>query len=258
MIIPLPPLEGYHDFEFTPTPTGAGGVGFYLRETLDYVLCPDLKLNLNLCEDIWLRIKNVNNSNFESKGLIIGVIYRHGQSYTKFCERLSECLLSLNEKKEKYIIVGDFNFDLMKYNLIRPATHYLNAINSVGCNALIDKPTRITSDTASCIDHALSNMDPSSFENHIILSEVSDHFGTISKIGGISKVTENLNSYFRKSNLSEEKWVEFDFYLQDSLKRNIPLHYISLLDANFLAEWITNSYRETIDKFMPFKKRKKN
>ena len=254
----IPPLEGYHDFEFTPTPTGAGGVGFYLRETLDYVLCPDLKLNLNLCEDIWLRIKNVNNSKFKSKGLIIGVIYRHGQSYTKFCERLSECLLSLNEKKEKYIIVGDFNFDLMKYNLIRPATNYLNAINSVGCNALIDKPTRITSDTASCIDHALSNMDPSSFENHNILSEVSDHFGTISKIGGISKETENLNSYFRKSNLSEEKWVEFDSYLQDSLKRNIPLHYISLLDANFLAQWITNSYRETIDKFMPFKKRKKN
>ena len=84
----------------------------------------------------------------------------------------------------------------MKYNLIRPATHYLNAINSVGCNALIDKPTRVTSDTASCIDHALSNLDQSSFENHIILSEVSDHFGTLSKIGGISKETENLNTYF--------------------------------------------------------------
>ena len=254
----IPPLDGYHDFEFSPTPTGAGGVGFYLRETLDYVLCPGLKLNLNLCEDIWLRIKNVNNSKFESKGLIIGIIYRHGQNYTKFCERLCECLLSLNEKKEKYIIVGDFNLDLMKYNLIRPATHYLNAINSVGCNALIDKPTRITSDTASCIDHALSNLDPSCFENHIILSEVSDHFGTLSKVGGISKVTENVNLYFRKSNLSDKKWAEFDSYLQDSLKKNVPLHCISLLNANFLAQWITNSYRETIDKFMPLKKRKKN
>ena len=26
----IPPLNGYHDFHFTPTPTGAGGVGFYL------------------------------------------------------------------------------------------------------------------------------------------------------------------------------------------------------------------------------------
>ena len=97
----IPPLDGYHDFEFTPTPTGAGGVGFFLRNTLDYVLCPDLKLNLNLCEDIWLKIKNVKNSEFDNKGLIIGVIYRHGQSYTQFCEKLCERLLSLNEKKRE-------------------------------------------------------------------------------------------------------------------------------------------------------------
>ena len=95
----IPSLDGYHDFEFTPTPTGAGGVGFFLRNTLDYVLCPDLKLNLNLCEDIWLKIKNVKNSKFDNKGLVIGVIYRHGQSYTQFCEKFFERLLSLNEKK---------------------------------------------------------------------------------------------------------------------------------------------------------------
>lgn len=57
---PVPSLDSFHDFEFTPTPTGAGGVGFYLRETLDYSLCHDLKLNgLNFCEDIWLKIKNI-------------------------------------------------------------------------------------------------------------------------------------------------------------------------------------------------------
>ena len=104
----------------------------------------------------------------------------------------------------------------------------------------------------------MSNLDPSSLENHIIFSEVSDHFGTLSKVGGISKQTENLNSYFRKSNLSEEKWAEFDSYLQDSLKKNVPLQFISLLNANFLAQWITNSYRETIDRFMPLKKCKPN
>ena len=45
-------MHGYHNFQFTPTPTGAGGVGFYLKEVFDYDLRPDLKLNLNLCEDI--------------------------------------------------------------------------------------------------------------------------------------------------------------------------------------------------------------
>ena len=50
---PIRPLDGYHNFNFTPTPTGAGGVGFYLKDVFDYDLRPDLKLNLNLCEDIW-------------------------------------------------------------------------------------------------------------------------------------------------------------------------------------------------------------
>ena len=69
----IPPLNGYHNFHFTPTPTGAGGVGFYLKDTFDYDLRPDLKLNLNLCEDIWLKVKNVDNSKFKD-GVIIGVI----------------------------------------------------------------------------------------------------------------------------------------------------------------------------------------
>ena len=46
---PIQPLHGYHDFNFTPTPTGAGGVGFYLKDIFDYDLRPDLKLDLNLC-----------------------------------------------------------------------------------------------------------------------------------------------------------------------------------------------------------------
>ena len=37
---------------------------------------------------------------------------------------------------------------------------------------------------------------------------------------------------------------------------NIPLPHV--LNANFLARWITNSYQAAIDKFMPLRKRKKN
>ena len=51
--IPKTPT-GYHDFEFTPSPTQAGGVGVFVKETLDYDLLPELKLNLDLCEDIWV------------------------------------------------------------------------------------------------------------------------------------------------------------------------------------------------------------
>ena len=67
-----------------------------------------------------------------------------------------------NSKKQKYFLVGDFNVDLLKYNLATPQTNFLNILNSVGCNAFIDKPTRVTSGTASCIDHVYSNFDTGS------------------------------------------------------------------------------------------------
>jgi exonuclease III len=70
---------------------------------------------------------------------------------TNFSEKLSEQLLLLESKKQKYFLVGDFNVDLLKYNLTTPKTNFLNILNSVGCNAFIDKPTRVTSGTASCI-----------------------------------------------------------------------------------------------------------
>ena len=71
----------------------------------------------------------------------MGVIYRHGHNIANFCEKLSEKLFSLNAKNEKYLLVGDFNVDLMKYNLAGDATDFLNALNSVGCNPFINRPT---------------------------------------------------------------------------------------------------------------------
>ena len=103
---PIPSINGYHDFHFTPTPTKAGGVGFYLRSSFDYDLLPDLKLNLHLCEDIWFRVKNVENSKLDGNGLIIGVIYRHGHNVPNFSEKLSEQLLLLNSKKENIVQRG--------------------------------------------------------------------------------------------------------------------------------------------------------
>ena len=85
----------------------------------------------------------------------------------------------------------------MKYNLAGPHTDFLNALNSVGCSAFIDKPTRVKSGTASCIDHVHSNFDTSSLQNHIILADVSDHFGTLSKIEGITRENEKQTAYYR-------------------------------------------------------------
>ena len=63
----------------------------------------------------------------------------------------------------------------------------MRCVQSTGCNFLVNKPTRITTHSATCIDHIYSNLEVENIENHIILSGISDHFGTMSKLGGIHK-----------------------------------------------------------------------
>ena len=188
--------------------------------------------------------------------LLLLLIYQHGQKNKKIHEKLCERLTYLNAQKQKYILVGDFNLDLMKYNIATAPTNYLNAIRSAGCNAFINQPTRIKGRESSCIDHVLSNLPTDCIENHILESGVTDHFGTLSKIEGNTKNTEKQDIYFRKTKLSDQKWEEFNLHFQNSITRNIP--FPQLLDANSLAEAITHTYQASIDEFMPLKRRKNN
>ena len=89
-----------------------------------------------------------------------------------------------------------------------------------------------------------------------LIIDVSDHFGTLSKIEGITWQTEKLNCFYRKTNLNDEKWAQFNLDFQESLKTNIPSPH--LLDPNCLANCINDTYREIIDKYMPLKKRPLN
>ena len=202
---------------------------------------------MNGCEDLWLKIRI--NGNEE---LIVGVIYRHpGRKYDAFCEKFCNQLDDLNLHKKKYYIVGDFNIDLLKYNLTSNVTSYMQSVQSTGCNFLINRPTRITSHSGTCIDHIYSNLDSDMIENHVILSGISDHFGLLSRIEGVNKSKSQNDTCFRKSNLSETEWENLKDDLKQSLQNEIPFRH--MLNPNFLSNSITNTYQNVIDKYMPAK-----
>ena len=95
------------------------------------------------------------NQNFENKDLVVGIIYRHpGHHFQQFRDKLCENIYKINMSKCNYIITGDMNINVLKYNLTTNITDYVNALNSVGCNHCVDKPTRTAQFTRpTCIDH---------------------------------------------------------------------------------------------------------
>ena len=52
-------IENYH-FYSSNSPTNNGGIGIYLKTPLNYKIRPDLCLNEDLVEDIWVEIKSNN------------------------------------------------------------------------------------------------------------------------------------------------------------------------------------------------------
>ena len=193
------------------------------------------------------------NTKTKKGKIILGVIYRHPSSkYDHFCEKFCNQLLTFNEKKMKYIVVGDFNIDLNKYNIASNVTGYLNAIHSVGCNAFIDKPTRISSHGGSCIDHVYSNLACENVNNFIVEADISDHYGTLSLLNSSLPDQPSNEVFYRKSSLSDAEWEAFNLELGKALE-HIHGSFISH-DPNVLAKEITQTYVSLIEKYMPLKK----
>ena len=127
----------------------------------------------------------------------------------------------------------------------------MQSVQSTGCNFLVDKPTRITTHSATCIDHIYSNLNAEKLNNFVILSGISDHFGTFSKIDDIclNKNDQHMNLHFRKSNLTELEWSSLNSCLDQSLKDEIPFKH--LLNPDYLSNSISETYTNVINKHMP-------
>ena len=186
--VDAPKIDDY-DFKRTDTSTDFGGVGIYLSNKLDYSVRSDLNLGAHHCEDIWVDIEmKQSGKNAGIKHFVIGVIYRHpGHKYDSFCTKLCNTLNILNVSKTDYVIVGDINVDILKFNLATDVTDYVNNLYSVDCNVCINMPTRVTDHSATCIDRIYCNLPQHRIQSNVLLSDVSDHFSTLIRISKFSK-----------------------------------------------------------------------
>jgi hypothetical protein len=81
-----------------------------------------------------------------------------------------------NENKDAYVM-GDMNIDLLKFSTHGKTCEYLENIFSNSFLPLITKPTRISDNSATLIDHIYAKKQELIVTSGIIVSDVSDHFG---------------------------------------------------------------------------------
>ena len=83
----------------------------------------------------------------------------------------------LEQSNENFVILGDYNIDLLKYTHDAYATEFADSTFEHGCIPLITKPTRVTPTSATCIDNIITNKVYQNSEAGIIFDDISDHFG---------------------------------------------------------------------------------
>ena len=256
-------LTGYK-FEGCPTTTAAGGVGIYINVDFGYIVREDLKLNVENCEDVWVELISKesvplqNTKNRKDKNLVVGIIYRHpDHKYSDFCTNICETIEKLNQTKKQFIIMGDVNINLLKYNLAKDVTEYLQNIRSAGCQSFIEIPTRVcvkrTRCEISCLDHMYSNIIPDEVETYVIKSGISDHFATLAKVRQSNDFKLNrLNIMKRKTKLSDQEIVDFKNELYSSLSGSGSSYTTN--NVNQSVKHIVETYQRLMDKFMPLRK----
>jgi len=225
---------------FAPGHEG-GGVALYIKSDLQFKIRHDLmSMNPSVYESLFCEIFN------KSKNVIVGVIYRPpGTDIDTFINEFNIPLNKISKSKSPCYIMGDFNINLINADTDRRTNAFLSMMLSMSLTPLIDKPTRITATSATCIDNIF--IDISSLRNTnggIYTTDISDHLPVFCVSRTLKKKDKhkiietriindtNINSF--KLALENQNW-DFVYYEPDpdrayQLFQNT---YCSLYDAFF-------------------------
>ena len=131
--------------------SNVGGVGIYVKKTLTCQQLHSISIPSNIdqmVENLWLEIST------ESFTYIVAGIYRHpNQNIADFTPKLEHCLELVKKKKVPCIIAGDINIDLSNYSKNTATNNYVDNLLIHNFMPTIVMPTRITSNTATIVDH---------------------------------------------------------------------------------------------------------
>jgi len=157
-----------------------GGVGILLRDGISGVVNFKPVFIEKVFESIFVDVQISGH-----KKLIIGSIYKPNSQYSNltlneqfdvFLENLNNILEHMSNQLVDVVLAGDFNIDVLKYSNCNFATSYIDTLFSNGYLQLFTKPTRVSGNHASCIDHFVSNICLPVYETCAVLSRISDHF----------------------------------------------------------------------------------
>ena len=219
-----------------------GGVGFYVRNTINFCLRHDLNV-----DDIEiLTIEIIKN---RVKPFLITTWYRPPSDTINIPYKFENCLKLIDKEDKESIILGDINCDLLDNNPTSLISELKFITNLYQYEQLIKEPTRITKDTSTLIDHFYTTNSNLITSSGVTAMTISDHY----LIYGIRKF---------KTFKQAPKFIEYrdfkHFHEQNFLWNLASLSTLNLIHSDPNKSWISwkNKFLETVNMHAPLKRRK--
>ena len=182
-------IPGYK-FEYVPTPLASGGVGMYVKDSLQRLLT---KLPTRLSKLYGLKFTSLG-SQISSVVCCIDNITLHNNSWT----------ILMKHSVEKF---SDFNINLLAIETCNYAHKFLLSLQSYSLIPTVDKPNRVYNDSATLIDNIFVNKLDSKIISGKIVSDISDHRLQFCFVHGVKVIA--VNSKILRRDYSE--FSEHDF-----------------------------------------------
>jgi hypothetical protein len=203
-------IPGYaHEYLTRGDKTG-GGVSLFINENWTYTIRNDLNFNDNNIEMLWVEI-NKDSANTPTN-LIFGTMYRRpGSDPTIFNSKVNDTITSILAENKKCMHVGDYNLNLLNSSTHLPTNEFADIKLSHSLFPVINKPTRITSSSATLINNIFTSpLDINNSISGILLWDISDHFPVFHiqfKPAAVKPATYRTSrsfSTFNKNNFTNE------------------------------------------------------
>ena len=183
-----------------------GGVGMFISSSINY----SARADLNLFKEDILESIFIEASIGEKEKIIIGTIYKPpNNNYDDFEIQLKSILHKIDKEKKTCILMEDFNIDLLKYEQNNNANRFIHQMYSSHFYPVINKPTRISTNTATIIDNIFINNIDLNCMNGILINDLSDHLPVFQILPLISIENKPNKSYMKqvitKGNLDKMK-----------------------------------------------------
>ena len=240
-------IEGFNKFTLN-NQRSSGGLAIFIKKSFsDVFIRNELTKRLQCIESFFVEIEQ------SKKNIIIGVIYRRpGTSANDFNVEMESILNIIKNENKRIYITGDFNFNLLNADNDNDIKHFIDSFHSNNLFNVITKPTRVTSTSATILDHIWTNDIDNCVKNSIVYTSISDHFPIFSSFSfepDQKALPSESIIYFRNFNESSINNFKFDL-------SNVDWHLTyTANDPNISYDNFILIFQSLFDKHFPLTKK---